>query len=639
VIVEKITSRRSFRSRKTVIEAIFNISGRKVPAIWFNQPYILRKVKAGESYRVTGTVTRARGVLQFVNPYTEAPKGIGNTSLYGDETVVPVYPLTEGIGQHTLRRIIRAALEYRNELPDPIPSSVLQSTQLPTLADAFRMVHLPKLASEAEQGRRRFAFDEVFYTQLALGMTKALRNTTSGHPVRFHEDAVKQFVEHLPFALTTDQRRAAWDIIKDLQKLTPMQRFLNGDVGSGKTVVAAIAAHNTACEQLQTAFMAPTEILAAQHFATFTKIFANQPHTIALWTNSMKAEFVDQKITWHKTKSEQAVLHKKMTTGKTHIVIGTHALIQEKISLKNLTLSIIDEQHRFGVRARHALLGKGKNATTPHLLSMTATPIPRSLALVAYGDIDVSLLKEKPKDRLSIITKAITSKEKKSEAYEFVRKEIAKGRQAFLVCPLIEESEDLDGVTSVQQEYNRLKKTEFKKLRLAMLHGKLSSQEKSDIMEKMKRREIDVLIATSVVEVGVDIPNATVMWIESAERFGISQLHQFRGRVGRGTHQSYCYLAANKLTQTAKQRLTALENSNDGFMLAEKDLAMRGPGEILGEAQSGYGQFKIASLADLGLISQAKISAEQLLAEDPELEHHQHLKSRLETMINQTHWE
>lgn len=657
-VVAKVGSRRGFRSRRSVVEAVLQVGdianggGQKISASWFNQPYVLKKLVVGGTYRFTGNASRTRGSVQLVNPYIEqfgiATLGVassgavgggrgGNaTSVYGSE-IMPVYPLTEGVGQHTMRRITRAALALLEDLRDAIPSAIRDEMALLPLHEALRALHAPENAADTEKARVRLAFDEVFGVQLALALTKYLRSEKPAPEVRFHEDAVKAFVGELPFTLTTDQRRAAWEVIQDMEKGSPMQRLLNGDVGSGKTAVAAVVAANAAHSGFQTAFMAPTEILAGQHFLTFVSMFKKYPHKVGIWTGSMKGYAESGKITWCTKKAEQDALAEEITSGRIRILLGTHALIQEKMGFAALALAVVDEQHRFGVRARQALLGKGPGGSVPHLLSMTATPIPRSLALVAYGDVEVSLLKEKPKDRKPIITKVVMANSK-PDAYEFVRQEIKKGRQAFIVCPLIDPSDSL-GITSVSEELERLKKKEFKGLRLGMLHGKMPPKEKTEVMEKMKKGEIDVLVATSVVEVGVDIPNATVMWIEGAERFGIAQLHQFRGRVGRGAHQSYCFLAPVQYTATAKARLKALEESNDGFALAEKDLKMRGQGDIIGVSQSGFGQFRLATISDIDLIAKAKQYAQQILAEDPELIKYPLLKQQLSKAIDKTHWE
>lgn len=643
-VVAKVGSRRGFRSRRSVVEAVLQVGdiasggGQKISATWFNQPYVLKKLVVGGTYRFTGNASRTRGSVQLVNPYIEqlGIATISATSVYGSE-IMPVYPLTEGVGQHTMRRIARAALALLEDVRDALPAAIRDEMTLLPLHEALRALHAPENAADTEKARVRLAFDEVFGVQLALALTKYLRSEKPAPEVRFHEDAVKTFVGELPFTLTTDQRRAAWEVIRDMEKGSPMQRLLNGDVGSGKTAVAAVVAANAAHSGFQTAFMAPTEILAGQHFLTFASMFKTYPHKVAIWTNSMKGISKDGKITWYTKKADIDALGAEITGGGIRILLGTHALIQEKMNFAALALAVVDEQHRFGVRARQALLGKGPGGSVPHLLSMTATPIPRSLALVAYGDVEVSLLKEKPKDRKPIITRVVTTAQK-PEAYEFVRQEIKKGRQAFIVCPLIDPSDSL-GITSVTEELDRLKKKEFKGLRLGMLHGKMPPKEKTEVMEKMKKGEIDVLVATSVVEVGVDIPNATVMWIEGAERFGIAQLHQFRGRVGRGAHQSYCFLAPAQYTATAKARLKALEESNDGFALAEKDLKMRGQGDILGDAQSGFGQFRLATISDIDLISKAKQYAQKILAEDPELEKYPLLKQQLSKAIDKTHWE
>jgi ATP-dependent DNA helicase RecG len=413
-------------------------------------------------------------------------------------------------------------------------------------------------------------------------------------------------VAALPFTLTSDQKKVSWQILLDLEKSLPANRLIEGDVGSGKTIVAAIALYNTVLNSFQAVLMAPTEILARQHFATLSELLLPKGVKIALLTSSEKKLIVGRK----EITDAKEVLN-QIKKGEVDLIIGTHALIQDEVSYGNLGLVIIDEQHRFGVEQRKMLKEKNNNGLTPHFISMTATPIPRSLALILYGELDLSLIKEMPKGRKKIITK-IVQENNRFKAYEFIRQEIKCGRQVFVICPLIDPSDKL-GVKSVKEEFKRLDKDIFPDLAIGLLHGKLKAKEKENIMADFKNNKIKILVSTSVIEVGIDMPNATIMMIEGAERFGLAQLHQFRGRVGRGEEQSYCFLFAENFSPKTKERLESLVKSNDGFALAEYDLSFRGPGEVFGTRQSGLPEFKIADLTDLDLINLTKIQAREFL--------------------------
>jgi ATP-dependent DNA helicase RecG len=497
-----------------------------------------------------------------------------------------------------------------------LPSEVKKQFQLIDLAQAIEQIHFPNNLSLAQKARQRLAFDELFLIQLSTLQQKQKLAQEQAPNIPFNQKLIKSFVKSLPFKLTNDQRLAAWEIFQDLAKNRPMNRLLNGDVGSGKTIVAIMAALETAQAGYQVALMAPTEVLAKQHFQTLKDFLKKSKLKIGLLTSSEVQTFVRSPTPKTHKKITRPQLKKQVAQGKIDILVGTHALIQEKLSFHNLALAIIDEQHRFGVAQRAALQRKIYQiedglSTIPHLLSMTATPIPRTLALTIYGDLDISLIKELPKGRQKIITKIIAPAGRQ-KAYHFIKKQIKQKKQVFVICPLINESEKLE-VKSVTQEYEKLSQEIFPQFKIAMLHGKLKSKEKEEIMKNFKQGKIDILVSTSVIEVGIDIPNATVMMIEGADRFGLAQLHQFRGRIGRGTDQSYCFLFTDSTAKKTHQRLKAILAAKDGFELAEKDLKIRGPGDFTGIRQWGLPDLAMASLEDLDLIKKARQAAQMVL--------------------------
>ncbi|MFA6604240.1 MAG: ATP-dependent DNA helicase RecG [Patescibacteria group bacterium] len=608
--VARVNSRRSFRQRRlSMTEALLEDESGQIKAIWFHQPYIASKLKAGESYRFAGKVTLNKYGPSLISPlYEEAERRDGVYAL----PLVPVYPLAAGVSQFVIRRLVGACRELAGQLPDHLPAALLRRHQLIGLSQALVGIHFPKTAAEAAAARRRLAFDEMLRLQLYVGKQRRFRQGSRAVEVPFDLETTRSLVGRLPFRLTNDQRRAAWEILKDMNKPTPMHRLLDGDVGSGKTVVAAIAMINAARAGYQAALMAPTEILAKQHFETLRKVMDGQGVRIALWTNSYKIGLLRGRPAPAVGKAAVSKLAGKIATGGYDVVIGTHALIEESVVFHALALVVIDEQHRFGVRARQALCAKsGRPGFEPHLLSMTATPIPRSLAMTFYGDLDISLLKEKPQDRKPIITRVVRPSGR-AAAFAAVRRELDAGRQAFIVCPLIDPS-DAHGSVSVAEAYERLIRTDLPGVPAAMLHGKLPAEEKERIMAEFLAGRTKVLVSTSVIEVGIDVPNATMMCIEGAERFGLSQLHQFRGRVGRGEHQSHCLLLPGDASPEALERLAALAATSDGFILADKDLKMRGPGDLLGTAQSGFPTFHLASFSDLEMIRDARTAADELL--------------------------
>ncbi|MFA6028076.1 MAG: ATP-dependent DNA helicase RecG [Patescibacteria group bacterium] len=581
--IELLNSRRSFRRRMMITEAVIADESESVKIVWFNQPYIAKILQSGDEIFVSGKVSSDTLGVCFKNPVYEKVK----TETAHTARIVPIYPLTEGITQKQIRFLISQIAHQTSKLHDWLPEEIIKKYKLLPLNISLKQIHFPDNFIKLNEARRRLSFDEIFTLQLFNLKNKKDAEQNKAFPVPFFQDPIKNLVANLPFSLTSGQKKCAWRIIRDIEKQKPMNRLLEGDVGSGKTVIAAMAMYNAALSGYQSALMAPTEILAKQHYDTLEKILGKD--TVSLITRTTKKTSKDQKI-----------------------FVGTHALIQKKIKFKKLALVVIDEQHRFGVAQRQALQEKSEDERIPHLLSLTATPIPRTLALTIYGDLDLSILSELPKGRKKIITK-IVSEEKRQKAYEFIKNKIKNGDQAFVVCPLILESDKL-GVKSVEQEYKKLKEEVFPDLRIAMLHGKSKDKEKENIMRDFKNKKYDLLVATAVVEVGVDVPNATIMIIEGADRFGLSQLHQFRGRVGRSSKQSYCLLFTESKSEKTLQRLEALTKSQDGFKLAEYDLKMRGPGAIFSAQQSGFiSAFKIADLTDHILIAEAKEAAENMI--------------------------
>jgi len=629
VKIEQIKNFRSPRMHKKITEAIARDETGKIKVLWFNQWYIATALSPGDDVYLAAKMNDDGDI---VSPGYE--KAGGSTTHTG--RIVPIYPLTQGLTQKHIRSAVKSALELLDNIIDYLPDDIKQTNDLTDLKSAIQNIHFPASEELRQRAVRRLSFDELFFAQLKNLWLKCDLEKRTAAAVPFHQTEISSFVDSLPFKLTTAQRKAAWEILKDTGKPHPMNRLLDGDVGSGKTLVAALAMYNAALSGMQSALLAPTEILATQHYDTFCKLFNDLNIKIGLVTHAKKIS--NLKFQMSNKKPEEIIMN-------SDIVIGTHALIQENIKFSNLALAVVDEQHRFGVeqRARLASMsecesGRAKlangNTIFPHLLSMTATPIPRTLALISYGDLDLSILDELPQGRKEIRTYVVRP-EKRADAYDFIRKQIQAGRQAFVICPLIDESDKL-GVKSVSEEYKKLAEQIFPEFQSGMLHGKLKSAEKDEIMSRFKNNEIKILVSTSVVEVGVDIPNATIMMIEGAERFGLAQLHQFRGRVGRSIHQSYCLLFP---TDNTTSRLKAMETINDGFKLAEIDLQLRGPGKIYGTEQSGKLEFRLADIKNITLMKQTQDAVNNLIQSDSELKKYPHLREYLEEKLKKIHLE
>ncbi|MCW2278404.1 ATP-dependent DNA helicase RecG [Heliophilum fasciatum] len=569
-----------------------------LPLIWFNRPHLHRTFPPGTAVVVFGKAEYRGDSLEL---------HVEDMELQGEarQGIVPVYPATEGLPQRQLQQLCQQALaNYGERLRDAVPASVQTQLGLMTIAEAMRCVHLPTSLAEAEAGRRRLAFTEVFLLQMAWQMVRRRRGS-SGTGV-MHQSAVRELAalwQLLPYPLTEAQQRVIREISQDMERATPMNRLLQGDVGAGKTVVAASVAVKAVASGFQAAFMAPTEILAEQHAINWQRLLAPMGIPVGHLSGGM-------------TKRRKEELLKALQDGSVSIVVGTHALLQQHVVFRRLGLVIIDEQHRFGVRQRATLWGKGQ---LPDLLVMTATPIPRTLAMTLYGDLDVSVLDQRPPGRQPIKTAHVSSKAW-PRIEQLIRREIAQGGRAYVVCPAIEENEELD-IAAVEQRFKVLSEDVFPDLAVGMLHGKLKKEAKAAAMEAFAQGKTPVLVATTVVEVGIDVPEATVMVIEDAQRFGLAQLHQLRGRVGRGQSPSYCVLVADKLGDEGRQRMQAMVRTDDGFVLAEEDLKLRGPGEMIGTKQSGIPAFKVADLErDSSLITQAREWAVRYLMNDPHLQ-------------------
>ena len=605
-------------------EAVIGDESGNMKVMWFNQPYMARQMRTGEQYVFSGRVSLYKGIKVFVSPEYELLSG---EDLTHTGRLIPVYPLTEGLSPRMARRIIKEVVEDCSPLlADFLPVDVMTGAGLIGLQQAIRQAHYPDDDIAKDQARRRLAFDELFIIQLGvLSRRKDWRESGKANRIAAKGDVLEAFLSSLPYKMTGAQERSLNDIMSDLGKSKPMSRLLQGEVGSGKTAVAVAALLAAAAVGCQGAFMAPTEILAEQHFSTISNILRScgrqesdegnlrtfsglhdRPVTLALLKGGMK-------------KSERGAAYEHISSGDVDIAVGTHALIQDEVEFKKLGLVIVDEQHRFGVMQRAALRKKGAN---PHLLAMTATPIPRSLALTLYGDLDLSVIDELPPGRQEIKTRWLAP-DQREMAYRFIRKQVQEGRQAFIICPLIEDSEAVEARAAVS-EHERLSREVFPDLKLGLVHGKLKPSDKEDAMRRFRSGEFHILVATPVVEVGIDIPNATVMLIEGADRFGLAQLHQFRGRVGRGEHQSYCILLAESPSPESGERLSLLERTHDGFALAEEDLRLRGPGDFFGIRQSGLPDLRMARLSDMKLLELARKEAIDIFKVDPALSAPEH---------------
>jgi len=605
--VTSFETRKARGGKMTILEAVINDGTGGLRLTWFNQPWLANRIKVEDAISVSGTVEQYLGRLVINNPDWEPVEA---ENLHTNR-IVPVYALTANVTQKWLRKLMTQVVTYwAPKLTDHLPESIRQATGLPDLGTALLQVHRPDSQQQLHDARQRLAFDEIFFLQMGVLRQRRDWKAASGRVFEVGDDWLAARLSALPFALTEAQKRAVDEIRADLRSGKPMNRLLQGDVGSGKTVVAALGAAMVNVAGAQAAIMAPTSILAEQHYRSFLALLAGEG-------GLLPAEAI-RLMVGDTPEAEKEQIRAGLSAGSIKVVIGTHALLEDPVRFADLQFVVIDEQHRFGVEQRAALRSKG---TDPHLLVMTATPIPRSLALTIYGDLDLSVMDQMPPGRQVVETHVLTPRERE-RAYILLRGQVESGHQAFIVCPRVEEGETTEDseLLAATQEHDRLQKDIFPDLRLGLLHGRMRPEEKDTVMLRFRQGEFDVLVSTTVVEVGVDVPNATVMLVEGANRFGLAQLHQLRGRVGRGAAQSYCLLIPDHVDAVENERLAAMAETNDGFVLAERDLQQRGPGEFLGTRQAGYATtLRMASLSDVPMIEKARLQAQALFERDADL--------------------
>lgn len=605
-------------------EATLGDSTGNIRAVWFNNPYLVRQLAGCSQIVLSGRVRFFNGRPVYESPDWEALDA--NEELVHAGRLVPVYPLTKGLYQRSLRKTLKSVVDqFSNRLVEFLPADIMSRNRMLPFGEAVSQAHFPDSLELKDRARTRLAFNELFLLQLGVLQKRKQWQVKKTRPIVTDTSLLSGFTSKLPFTLTSSQKRVIGEILGDMAKTTPMSRLLQGEVGSGKTIVALAALLMTVAGSRQAALMAPTEILAQQHFKAISGLLetvfgpGTQNGVSSAFEITPGCSIVLTLLTSDIKASAKRSIKEGIARGEINIVIGTHAIIQNEVAFKDLGFLVIDEQHRFGVLQRQALREKGES---PHVLVMTATPIPRTLALTLYGDLDLSVIDELPPGRQIIKTRWLKPEET-YKAYNFIRKQVGEGRQVFIICPLVEESDSLQAKAATQ-EYERLRSEVFPYLRLGLLHGRMKASEKEKIMKEFYSGSMDILVATPVVEVGIDVPNATVILVQSANRFGLSQLHQFRGRVGRGEHQSYCMLLAENTTEIGAERLKAIEELHDGFKLAEKDLELRGPGEFFGTRQSGIPDLKMARLSDVGLLELARHEAIALFKQDPGLEKPEH---------------
>jgi ATP-dependent DNA helicase RecG len=614
----KVTPRRRMRLTEATLR---DDSGLSMKLVWFNQAFIAKQLHKGDRVAVAGSVKESRygGMLEMQNPHHEV---LEDTDDYVPTRVgglMPKYHLVAGLSNRKIASWVEAALPLAGELEDLLPASVRERHRLLPIADAVRQGQRPESEQQWEQARRRMTFAELFELQTAFAMMRASIAAEPATPIPYRQEVIDTFKAGVGFELTRAQRRSTWEAFQDMEKTTPMNRLLNGDVGSGKTAVAAACVAMAHAAGMQSVVMAPTEILARQHLHKFR----------AYLEGSFPGLTVELLISGQSA-AERRRVRSAAASGHCALVVGTHALIEDDMEFTSLGLAVVDEQHRFGTRQRELLRAKGNGR--PHFLAMTATPIPRTLALALYGEMSVSLIDEQPPGRTPVHT-SVVEPEDRQRAYDLVREQVRSGHQAFVICPLIEESEVLT-VRSAVAEFERLQKDVFPELRMGLVHGRL--KEKDEVMKAFVSGEVKVLVATAVVEVGVDVPNATVMMIEGAERFGLAQLHQFRGRVGRGAAQSHCLLLTDESSEPVLNRLKLVTQIRDGFKLAEEDMRIRGMGELMGPRQHGMSDLAMQALEQPELINEVRQEAERVIASDPGLEHSPGLKAAIAHRLDVT---
>lgn len=664
--ISGLKTSKAFRKKIPMAEGIVEDGSGKIKIVWFHQAYLAKMIAEGSAVRVEGKISERREQLYFSNPKIEPMSNLFSQTK--SHSLYPIYPESRGLTSnwiyHKIQKIFVSKGIFET-LEDPIPRHILETYKLPDLRTALIYIHTPKKIEHALIARKRFAFEEIFLIQLERQRTRYKLSKKPSWRMSKSYDNILPFIKRFPFEITGAQKRAIEVILRDFQRNHPMSRLLEGDVGSGKTAVAAVAVYATATSRppdhsknrlqnfgaLQTAYMAPTEILAQQHFESFINYFSNnEGSTSEMWTPSVHIglitgsgckKFPSKTNPRGWTDISRTQLLKWVASGEISLLIGTHALIQDRVKFKHLALVIVDEQHRFGTAQRQKLVNK--HETIPHLLSMTATPIPRTLALTLYGDLDLSLIDEMPAGRKSIITKIIEPG-KRSSAYEKIREELRAGRQLYVICPRIDEPDPDKELAvqakSVKEETKRLKKEIFPEYEIAMLHGKLKPKEKENIMLAFQKGQTNILVATSVVEVGVNVENASLIIIEGAERFGLAQLHQLRGRVLRGKYQPYCFVFAENKSAKSIERLQALGTLKNGFELAEFDLKQRGAGELRGAKQWGISDLGMEAIKNIKMVEAARQEAIKLIERDPNLKTFPHLHERVDNLTdNKIHFE
>lgn len=632
---------KTWRKKINIAEAVLSDGTGEINFVWFRQPYIARYLKTGDAIAATGKIQKNKKGFYIANPVYEK---VNPDEFNKTQGLIPVYPETRGLSSRwfrfAIRKILKKLLVGGGNLKDPIPDFILNRYHLPSLRNALIYIHAPKKIKDAEATRKRFAFEEVFSIQLSRLKQRMNYDKQLCFSIKSERKNLEDFLSNFSFDLTAAQKKAIGSILNDFQKKSPMARLLEGDVGSGKTVVAAAAAFAAIKSGYQVAYMAPTEILSRQHFKSFIDYFTPFGVKIGLITSSECLKFPSKAYPGKPTHISKSQLLKWAASGEIPILIGTHSLIQEKVKFKNLAFVIIDEQHRFGTNQRAQL---AKKTTAPHLLSMTATPIPRTLALTIYGDLDLTLLDEMPPGRKKVITE-IVPPQNRQKAYDFIREEIKNEHQAYVICPRIEESSKSESfisiaMRSVKAEYEKLAKKIFPEYKIEMLHGQMKTSEKEKTMNQFRKGEIKILVATSVIEVGIDVPNATVIIIEGAERFGLAQLHQLRGRVMRSCHQPYCFVFTESRSQKALARLKALKQAENGFELAEYDLKFRGSGELAGRKQWGISDVGMEALKNLKMVEAARLEAKNLLKESSDLKNYPLLQEKISQSNSNIHFE